>query len=243
MDPNYPVLDSAATPRSEASDSDLDGGTPGRGQPGSVGGGTPGRAGSAGAGTPGRAGSVGRRPSSSGSAGGTSVPSRGVRSPSGDAGGGRSRKTGTGGASPTVLELEEGEGEVEDDGGDDAGATPSRPGTSLSGAMSPAPKSGKREQGLMGRLGVRGSFLSRRRSSTVLSGADEAAAEGDRALEGGQQEALTPQEVEDARFWVEQAQKLEAAAAPDGHVVKTLEKQKKALKRDQVRRRVKLSMR
>ena len=140
-----------------------------------------------------------------------------------------------------MLELEEGEGEVEDDGGDDAGATPSRPGTSLSGTMSPAPKSGKREQGLMGRLGVRGSFLSRRRSSTVLSGADEAG--GDRALKGGQQEALTPQEVEDARFWVEQAQKLEAAAAPDGHVVKTLEKQKKALKKDQVRRRVRLSMR
>jgi len=235
-DPNFPVVDSAATPRSEASDSDMEGGTPGRagstaGTPSRAGSaaGTPSRAGSVGAGTPGRVGSSGRRPSS-----GTPGSSRSGRvasgSPRGGAAGGRGRSRKAAG-SPTVLEVEEGEGEVEDDGGDDeAGATPSRPGTGMSGAKSPASHGGSKRN-LMGRLGGGGrAFLSRKRASKPQAGGDEIVEAGS----AHQPAVLTAQELQDAAFWVQQAQKLEAAAAPDGPAVKTLEKQKKALKKDQV---------
>ena len=98
-DPNFPVVDSAATPRSEQSDGDPEGGTPRR------------------------SGSIGRRPSS-GSAGGTPGSRRGPSSPSAaltpGAAAGRRRKKGDRGSN-SIDETEEQEGEVEGDAAESGG--------------------------------------------------------------------------------------------------------------------------
>ena len=178
-DPNFPVFDSAATPRSEASDTPRN--------------------------------HFERRPSSGGGTPrktslrvGRSASSPSARDSSAAAGG-HSRKKGGGGSSAAMLEVEEGEGEVE--GAVGPLGAPSRP------------SSGGKKKGLIGRLG--GGFLSRRESkSSAKSKEDETAKKT-----GG----LTEQERRDAKVWVEQAQKLEAALVPR---IKTLERQKKDAKQD-----------
>lgn len=213
-DPNFPVVDSAATPRSEESDGDEEG-------------------------TLHRSASLGRSPTSAG-AGGTPLR-RTVSGPSSPtaalAPGGRTRKKGGRGSSPMDV-MEEGEGE---DAGGGQGAAPGASATGVGGRMKSTAASmagsvlsltaanmKNTAASMKNTAAMAGSVLSqaRRRRSSVTQEANTT-----QTKTSGAADLFTEQERQDAKLWVVQAKKLEEALGP---CMKKLDKLKAAAKKEKV---------
>jgi hypothetical protein len=218
-DPNFPVVDSAATPRSEESDGDEDG-------------------------TPRRSASLGRSPTSAGDGGTPRTPGlrRIVSGPSSPtaalAPGGRTRKKG-GRDSSTMDVMEEGEGE---DAGGGQGAAPGASATGVGGRMKSTAASmagsvlsltaanmKNTAASMKNTAAMAGSVLSqaqRRRRSSVTQEANTT-----QTKTSGAADLFTEQERQDAKLWVVQAKKLEEALGP---CMKKLDKLKAAAKKEKV---------
>ena len=216
-DPNFPVVDSAATPRSEESDGDEDG-------------------------TPRRSASLGRSPTS-GDGGTPRTPGlrRVVSGPSSPtaalAPGGRTRKKGGRDSSPMDV-MEEGEGE---DGGGGQGAAPGASATGVGGRMKitaasmagsvlslTAANMKNTAASMKNTAALAGSVLSqaRRRRSSLTQEASTT-----QTKTSGAADLFTEQERQDAKLWVVQAKKLEEALGP---CMKKLDKLKAAAKKEKV---------
>ena len=210
-DPNFPVVDSAATPRSEESDGDEDG-------------------------TPRRSASLGRSPTSAGDGGTPRTPGlrRTVSGPSSPtaalAPGGRTRKKGGRDSSPMDV-MEEGEGE---DAGGGQGAAPGASATGVGGRMKSTAASmagsvlSLTAANMKNTAALAGSVLSqaRRRRSSVTQEASTT-----QTKTSGAADLFTEQERQDAKLWVVQAKKLEEALGP---CMKKLDKLKAAAKKEKV---------